>query len=185
MKIDNYADEIAKQMRNAVTKAFNAGFQYAQSLALDDNDFVDLGLPSGTKWAKEYLGVTDVSPDGDFFSFVEAQKLSLPTEEQVEELQKCCTRSLQAEKPGFYGPNGNYICFHHNCRMKLANGDLEGHGEYLHYGFWVRSTEDDPYVIATYHRSFAELSCRSLDSCLYKYQVRLVKCSNKLDMDEN
>ena len=49
MTIDNFASKIAEQMKEAIHAAFSTGFQYAQSLNLNDEEFVDLGLPSGTK----------------------------------------------------------------------------------------------------------------------------------------
>ena len=49
----------------------------------DEVEYVDLGLPSGTLWSKDYL-----RKDGKiiYLPFCEAIKLSLPTEEQWKEL---------------------------------------------------------------------------------------------------
>lgn len=74
-------------------------------------EFVDLALPSGTKWAKDYLR----DKDGNvlYLPYEEAAKMSIPTKEQFNELVSVC-RIIQdntIEKSGcsFLGTNGKYV----------------------------------------------------------------------------
>lgn len=81
--------------------------------------FVDLGLPSGTLWAMNYL----INDKGDFLylPYEKAVRLGIPSLEQWEELKSCCVWEAQAlydksnKQIGSYytctGRNGNYIVF--------------------------------------------------------------------------
>lgn len=75
----------------------------------EDVAFVDLGLPSGTLWAKNYL----LDSDGKvkFFTFKQASEYNLPTKEQFEELLKeCSVRGMQSSNDIFIrGLSGNYV----------------------------------------------------------------------------
>lgn len=144
--ITNFADTMADQMREAIKKAYTAGFQYAMSLKLDDNDFVDLGLPSGTMWSKEFLGVTDATSEGEYYSFNEAQKYSLPTVEQVEELKKCCTVVRDGHSSRIIGPNGNEFLIKANKiydRTKNRIQDHYPHQSIAAYTFWLQCDKID------------------------------------------
>ena len=95
--IDNaklYAEgKVAEALKQVVADAYmagyNAGYQdgvdkVAKDSALEGVEYVDLGLPSGTLWASDYV------KDGDevlFLPYPEALKYNIPTEEQVDELQ--------------------------------------------------------------------------------------------------
>lgn len=111
MSIDFFSDSISEYVKDAITKAFNAGFQYAQSLSLNDEEFVYLGLPSGTKWAKQYLGVTNISNEGDYFSYVKSLEYRIPTEIQLNELKDCCKFVTKDDRILLIGPNGNELVF--------------------------------------------------------------------------
>ena len=54
-------------------------------------EFVDLGLSSGTLWAKDYL--KDENGRVIYLPYEKASKLSIPTEEQWEEMRRECTFS--------------------------------------------------------------------------------------------
>lgn len=199
MKIEDFSNIVSSQVKEAIKKAFNAGFQYAQSLNLNDDEFVDLGLPSGTKWAKEYFGVTDVSPEGDFFSYIESQKLSIPTEEQIQELKIFC-RLCRKDDHCFWGvgPNGNQITFKHNTRKAIGPNVLTSYKlmEKDELGFTNGNSESDPFFsfwirsesrkevlgvkeYATLSHYDKDYSFQLFDANprLYKHQVRLVKVS--------
>ncbi|MBP5650137.1 MAG: hypothetical protein J6X01_03555, partial [Bacteroidales bacterium] len=72
-------------------------------------EFVDLGLPSGTKWKSS----NEMGNGSGFYTFDEAVSAfgsQLPTKEQCEELIDKCTWTWQSN--GSYkvtGPNGNSI----------------------------------------------------------------------------
>lgn len=66
--------------------------------------FVDLGLPSGTKWKNidEEDGSSNLSSYSD---------LSIPTKKQWQELEKSCTWTWMGTRYRVTGPNGNSIYF--------------------------------------------------------------------------
>lgn len=75
---------------------------------ISDIEWIDLGLPSGTLWAKDDIN--------RMMSFAEAKhnyEVHMPSKKAVEELRTCkrewneCTKALV-----FTGPNGNSISFH-------------------------------------------------------------------------
>lgn len=189
MKIDSYADSISLQMNEAIRKAFNAGFQYAQSLNLNDEDFVDLGLPSGTLWAKNYLGVTDVTPEGDYFTFCEAMKQSIPTEEQFQELEDNCSIINHADSVKVIGPNGSELIFSKNKRQsfkddsKLSAYQFPAQGYTAVCSCWLRTSKPTDAKVILLQKS-AVLSCTMITKDAYttdnKYQIRLVKCAHRI-----
>jgi uncharacterized protein (TIGR02145 family) len=74
-----------------------------------DDGYVDLGLPSGTRWNS----VNETGGDRGFYTFEEAVSAfgdKLPTKEQLEELKTSCTWEWQ-ENVGYKvtGTNGNFI----------------------------------------------------------------------------
>lgn len=78
-------------------------------------NFIDLGLPSGTKWADTNFGSNTPYEYGKLFSFSDAKKLSckLPTHRQLSELTFYC-KAKWVTKNGingceFVGPNNNSI----------------------------------------------------------------------------
>lgn len=77
-------------------------------------EFVDLALPSGTKWAIDYLK----DKDGNvlYLPYNEAAKLDIPTVEQFSELMNNC-RIVEDELSDLNG----------GCRILGKNG------EYVHY----------------------------------------------------
>ena len=75
-------------------------------------EYVDLGLPSGTKW--KTTNETNPNDSYNFFTYDEAiEKFgsSLPTKEQLEELKDNCQWTWDDTKKGdkVVGPNGNSI----------------------------------------------------------------------------
>lgn len=82
-------------------------------------DYVDLGLPSGTKWAVCNLGASTPSKRGILYSFVEAMTAAklmggrVPSQEDFLELEnncKCLFADCGVVKGQIYiGKNGNSI----------------------------------------------------------------------------
>ena len=118
-----YAEgKVIEALRQVVADAYmvgyNAGYQdgidkIAEDSVLEETEFVDLGLPSGTLWASDYV------KDGDevlFLPYPEALKYDIPTKEQVDELREYCEISIKYDEDDYYvhivlGPNGNSIVF--------------------------------------------------------------------------
>ena len=80
-----------------------------------EDDYVDLGLPSGTLWASCNVGAKKPEEYGGYFTHDEAmnQGVTLPTRTQIIELRDECTNvwTTQGGVEGrlFTGPNGNTL----------------------------------------------------------------------------
>ena len=76
-----------------------------------DDEYVDLGLPSGTLWAADYVqseyGGRDYMP----YAKMQSKGYKLPTYEQVKELFDCCKYKYDSNKIKLLGPNGNMLLF--------------------------------------------------------------------------
>ena len=77
-----------------------------------EGEYVDLGLPSGTKW--KTTNETNPNDTCDFFTYDEAMEKfgnQLPTSKQWMELKKECDWAWDDTKKGYMasGPNGNSI----------------------------------------------------------------------------
>lgn len=72
-------------------------------------EWIDLGLPSGTLWAK-----TDIASQITFNSAISKYSINVPSIKQAEGLQKCCSREWDSETKTIImkGSNGNSISFH-------------------------------------------------------------------------
>ena len=90
----------------------------------DSVEWIDLGLPSGTLWAKEDSG----SPL-PFNVARNRYSLSLPSINNAQELKQYCKRSWdsQTHKIQFIGPNGNSIYV--RCKEKNVS-------------YWLKDYED-------------------------------------------
>ncbi len=99
IKAKEYAGNtlIKELLSGAIEKAFENGYNagYDDGLAarepkydIDVVTYVDLGLPSGTKWAASYL--KDEQGKTVYLTYSEAEQLNIPTEEQYMELINNC-----------------------------------------------------------------------------------------------
>lgn len=119
---ENAEGKVTEALNQVVADAYmagyNAGYQdgvdkVAKEIVSEETEFVDLGLPSGTLWASDYV------KDGDevlFLPYSEALKYDIPTKEQVDELREYCEISIKYDEDDNYvhivlGPNGNSIVF--------------------------------------------------------------------------
>lgn len=83
----------------------------SNSGAESNDTYVDLGLPSGTKW-KSSNEINAADAQYDFFTYDEAVSRfgdRLPTKEQCEELNAVCQWMWNGSGYRVTGPNGNYI----------------------------------------------------------------------------
>ncbi len=97
--------------------------------------YVDLGLPSGTKWKDKNQG-------GGFYTYDEAVRAfgnSLPTKEQFEELKNFCEWTWTGNGYKVTGDNGNSI-FLPASGYRWCNGDVDYVGS---RGLYWSSTPDD------------------------------------------
>ena len=96
--------------------------------------YVDLGLPSGTKW-KNANEENSADAEYDFYTYDEAIAAfgdKLPTKEQCEELKGECQWTWNGSGYEVTGPNGNSISLPAaDCR--LCSGDVYGVGSGGYY----------------------------------------------------
>lgn len=107
--------------------------------------YVDLGLPSGTKWKKQN--------ESGFYKYEEAVEKfgnKLPTKKQLEELKNYCTWVWTGKGYEVTGPNGNYIYFPANGSRDFV-GDVYDVGK---NGFYWSSTLDPNNSVAAYDLCF-------------------------------
>ena len=117
-----------------------------------NQEYVDLGLPSGTLWATENAG-----GDGVYYTYAEAVSKfgnNLPTKEQFEELHEKCTFQLTSFGYRIVGPNKNSIYL-----------PLEGSRQ----GYWYNKSNK-----GNMHGLFFSSGVNELGSN-YGFSVRLVK----------
>ena len=92
-------------------KVILIGMMCLMALTMQAQNYVDLGLPSGTKWkATNEKNAADA--EYDFFTYDEAVSQfgdRLPTKDQCEELSAECQWSWTGNGYKVTGPNGNFI----------------------------------------------------------------------------
>lgn len=128
--------------------------------------FVNLGLPSGTKWKR-------INEDeNDYFTFDEALrefgKKSLPSKENFEELLENCRSEWDDARKGrvFTGPNGNSIFLPAIGYKEFSRGS-DGY-------YWSSSVFNEHNAFYLYF-NMDEASVDYYDDRLDEYSVRLVQ----------
>jgi hypothetical protein len=118
-------EALSAVVEKAFADGYDAGYKNAMAelkvepaLEEDGIKFVDLGLPSGTLWASDYLK----NKNGDYMllNSYEASPLSLPTKEQIEELLSCCNVSLKTLTPSTNNNNLVYKLERNNKKLYLS-----------------------------------------------------------------
>lgn len=177
------ANKTNEVITEAIAQAYAEGYQKGykdgvESIPVDlrdgNTEFVDLGLPSGTLWAKDY-----VKENGKvlYLPYCETEQYQLPTEEQWTELVNTCRflyerysetgNDLRIRKATCIGPNGKSIKFE---GKGMYRGD---DNEYKAAYIWLREKSD------TFNQSTARIRYNSKEVigvfCGYKLPIRLVK----------
>ena len=150
----NYAAEKAHELlAKAIAQAYADGYRDGykdrdERIASSNSDsnlqFVDLGLPSGTKWS-----IGSIEGDGDclYLPYANAAAMEIPTKEQVEELMNYCNLRENRSSGGqiFYGiyclgNTGSEIYL--DGRNYMIGDDLQYTWGVFHIYFWIRDDED-------------------------------------------
>lgn len=155
-----FENAVNKLIEQAYIDGYNAGCIEAgkASLAqLNDDEWVDLGLPSGTLWSKDYL--RDENGDIVYMTNDEAKHYNLPTFEQFEELRSECK---QYNGTIFLGPNGNKIELKRVGRFTYA---------YRPYDSYLWLNTENPLDNSIWLNAFKTTSTFTG----YRHPVRLVK----------
>ncbi len=157
----------------------------------DSQKCVDLGLPSGLKWATCNVGANSPEEYGSYLNFNKAcdttyDGLRMPTVDELEELRKQCswTWTKQNGVNGYKvaGPNGNSIFLPAaGSWLKSQLSARLGIVGYRQGGYWSSSPSDtvregDFYFECAYQLYFDSIShdIKSVSDFLDAYSVRLV-----------
>lgn len=133
--------------------------------------YVDLGLPSGTKWKVD--NETNPNDEYNFYTYDEALESfvdKLPTKEQFEELKDCCQWSWNGGGYRVKGRNGNSITLpaagRRKCDWEVSNVGSLG-------GYWSSTSNGSDNAWALGFNS-DEINVANNGRC-YGRSVRLVK----------
>jgi len=180
----NYATEKTNEMMSQiVAQAFSDGYRMGYKDREDEipvdlrdgnTEYVDLGLPSGTMWAKEFEQTGD---NVNYLPYCDASTLSLPTEEQWNELLSFCRWEFTyvndySRKYDCIGPNGKVITFKSYGFHKVDG--IREQGERIY--FWLKDPSkelDKKLVYMFYDRGQIKTISKSFMG--FKYPVRLVQ----------
>lgn len=183
-KANGFAEEnILEVLKEACSKVYAEGYRNGYkdrdaeiSVDLRDNktEYIDLGLPSGTLWAKEFEHNGD---EVHYLPYCDASTLSLPTEEQWNELLSFCRWEFtyvnnHSIKYDCIGPNGKVITFKSYGFHKVDK--IREQGERIY--FWLKDPSEEPdkkLVYMFYDRG--EIKTISKSFMGFKYPVRLVQ----------
>ena len=171
---------------DAYMAGYDAGYQDGYNKVVKDSvtegvEYVDLGLPSRTLWASDY--VKDDNDKAIYVAQENSADYEIPTYEQFKELMDECKWEQKSEKnwteSGFYhwhewaiclGPNGNKITFE-KTGIYEATDSRTRTSEIL---FWLNNKE-------YFHRNCASITLNDLNVDSenvfsgYKLPIRLVK----------
>jgi hypothetical protein len=113
--------------------------------------YVDLGLPSGTKWKS----ANETGGNNGFYTYDEAIKAfgnKFPTKKQCKELIDKCKWEWQKDKKAYKvtGPNGNFIILP-AAGFRLCDGYVDGVGDGGDY--WSSTLGGSDYAWSLYFGS--------------------------------
>ena len=113
-----YAEEnVVNVLKEAFAKVYADGYrdgyndckeEIPVNLCDGQTEYVDLGLPSGTLWAKTF---EKYNGERLYLSYDKAKTMNLPTLDQWEELKTICKWTMESGRIYCIGPNGNILRF--------------------------------------------------------------------------
>lgn len=135
-------DAISAAIEKAYFDGYKDGLKHYEKERLESIvegiEYVDLELPSGTKWASYYVGG---SGHETLLSYNEAKKLSIPTKAEFEELCKECQIDHNfSHYLTFTGLNGNSINL---LLSKITNVTNDNVDESV--AFWLEDDSEDKF----------------------------------------
>lgn len=182
-KANSYAEEnVNTVLKEAFAKVYSDGYrngykdrekEYPVDLQENDVEFVDLGLPSGTKWSSDY----EIGDSGyKYLPYDMACMYSIPSLEQLEELFKICKFEAKRNSSNniievyCIGPNGNIISFKTTGYIKVD--EIES-AKFISK-FWLNEEiEGSEKCIGCF--SWNKMIHKSTDYSGYRLPIRLVK----------
>ena len=141
-----------------------------------DEEWVNLGLTSGTLWASRNVDAKNPESAGTHSNWSSVQELSLPTREQWAELQSECVWSFceTNDSAGFLliGPNGNALflpCAGY-ARPQESVRDYDVRGAY-----WTATEVSEDVAYSFWFKDAEDTIVEGLDKKELSYSIRLVK----------
>lgn len=141
---DKALESITKAIEQAYKDGYTDGYDDGKggiAMANHDCEYVDLGLPSGTRWANDFIREGGTI---SYMTYNDAKKLNIPTRAQLDELLSVCQMEngeYRMDKNHVYtdviGPNGNSI-------RLTSQGVRKGYKleQNLNIMFWIKSAEE-------------------------------------------
>lgn len=182
-KADIYAEEnVINVLKEAIakvyTEGYRAGYKDCQEeipvdLRTNQTEFVNLGLPSGTLWSSDYITDND---ELLFLPYHKAALLSIPTEEQWNELMQFCKLEVKNDNKNcifkVIGPNGKTLTFY-SRGYKQDENIIRQSRNY----FWIcdNGDSDDKNVANMGRTSYNNVYRIDKLFSGYKLPIRLVK----------
>lgn len=161
-------EAITKAIADAYMEGYKAGYKDREEeipMELRDNktEYVDLGLPSGTLWAADYEKL-----DGEllYLPYCEAEKMNLPTKEQLEELLSNCKWMHNLGRTTCLGPNGTELYFENTGTKHFQSSIIEKKQPF----FWLENNDNTSNAVYLSPRE----KCAYMEFSGYKLPVRMV-----------
>lgn len=175
--VEYAANKTNETITNAIAQAYADGYRDGykdreEEIPVDFRDtkieYVDLGLPSGTLWAVDYVMIEGKR---SYLPYIKAKEMAIPTEEQWNELVENCQWSIDSYKGiKFIGVNGNIIKFRYAGYVR-DNKVIRGSG-----CFWINNEEEKEKHgkknMVRFYKNNMEVS---EEFSGYKLPIRLVK----------
>ena len=174
-KANSYAEEnVNTVLKEAFAKVYADGYRDGYKdreeeipVDLRDNrtEYVDLGLPSGTLWAKGFEKDDDNSM---YFPYIQTKRYNIPTKKQWEELVTDCKWGVFNGVVRCTGKNGAWIDFGKTGGLSPSYND--GHKSYLWLSGDSIDAQNELACIYDADRKVIEKAFMG-----YKYPIRQVK----------
>lgn len=140
----------------------------------DDTPYVDLGLPSGTKWCAYNKGATKIGGNGTTFTGSQSDSYKCPSSAQVDELiSKCTWKYVTLDGVSGYqvtGLNGNSIFFPSSTTVSMGGNSQKG--MYV----WVRgSSSSESQYYLRYSSAYGPMKDYVAHKDQSKFSIREVR----------
>lgn len=149
-KANSYTEEnVNNVLKEAFSKVYADGYRDGYkdreeeiSITLQDGEteFVDLGLPSGTKWSSDYKMNDN---NREYLPHGKAELLNVPTQEQWDELKNNCKWEFDIDdahdlcEARCVGPNGNTLRF-----GRTGKKNIEKQSDNWEVFFWIKDNKE-------------------------------------------
>ncbi len=144
-KASSYAEEnVINVLKEAFAKVYADGYrdgykdradEIPVDLGMNETEFIDLGLPSGTLWSSSYERIEE---ERLYLPYDKAREMNIPTEDQWRELRKECRWAIDSDKLYCIGPNGNSIHFERTGYISINKNEEITDWSF----FWIKNEDE-------------------------------------------